>query len=239
MSLRSDVKKTLADLTVLRTVETEGATTTDVIKVTQDLAVSLETFGPATLCAQVLAEAGLLPAEITPRLNELRTKVMTLLDKFEARVAETPTQPRRGRQFANLKASLDVGGADATQFVSSFWREQREEVVTIRVRLQQAASPEGPAAESLDELLDELGERKWTRPPTTLEAIWEHKDLLEKAKKLADGLKTIEVPEQVAKLLERAARGTGAHFHMMTPDVYDWLREHDSLGAELRIRRNA
>ena len=237
MTLRADVKKTLADLDSLQSAVGGGAVAGDLVAVSRELTDALGRAGPSFERLDRFEKNELLDPEAIATVKDLRGKIAGCLTKFEQCLVDTPTQPKRGRSFANLKNVLLTASTTTSEKVKASWKTTRERVTEVNRRFDQAASSEDDVVEALSDLIDQLNDKKWKSPPETAADLENHEVLLSKAERLGRELKTVEVPASVAEFLERADRSEGASFHMITPEIYQWLRENPNVGGTLRVSR--
>jgi hypothetical protein len=161
-----------------------------------------------------------------PKLPSPATTI-TLLLEVQRSITETPHE--RGKDFGNLKRSIDKVGRQLREKVEKAIESVKRDLPAVEEAfLKQVEVVPGYEARvaSVRQQRDAL--LKGNDPNVSAEALEEFLDRREALRRLADELKPDEFPKDVLDFF-RAARHSGAPLEKLTDTVRAWLSERDLL----------
>ena len=235
MTLRSAVEDARENFLRITVLSGTGQLVEELTEVHQQLEPQLRKLQKAMSVWATLSGAELIQSTDASQIRKLKERVRPKLKKFRERLAKSPPEPKGGTDFRRLEEALDQLSSTASSVAKKAWADH------CRPVLDQAQESAGVATAGQDDLIVDLQEaleqlaKSLAEPPTDKTALRKHEELKNKVLALVESVQVLDVPDSVQQLLDASRQAQGARLGMLTPEVYEWIRDHPQIRDSLKI----
>lgn len=209
-----------------------GATATE--ETWKQIAAYLEKLRPQVeALGQHLARSRVLEAAVSaPHLGRVRSALVQVQKAFDTE----PDQLAQGAAAAALRAALTDAVKEHRTLLRDTWSRLRDGVLDDApeglLRLYAAVPDAREGAQKASTLRGRIASA--TTPPEEIKDLEAFKRAMEALRQLIEELRSVPLPPDVERFLDRALRGE-ARWAQLTPGVMDWLDKYDML-SNLRVK---
>ncbi len=178
-------------------------------------------------------EVGITKTDAGEIKKERKAIIRSELKKYKQQLDKEPPQPKSGHALTNLNKALDKFSNKVRGYTEKSWAQYSEvHVQPAEERLRVASVGQEELTDELRDAVDSLIESLRV-PPSDEATLSQVQDNVRKLNELKDKIVQLEVPENVQKFLTVAGRG--AKFAMLTPSIYEWIRDNPTVGDSLKV----